>query len=313
MRTLILVLLLPALTFNAGCGSAAGEVPDDAESSVVFAAAEASREAGDLDTAEDLYERVYEDYPKSPERIEAGWLEAEMMFAQGDYKAAKTAFQEFYEKHRMYRLGELENRLYVIGDSLFEDGQSGLLGLGVFPTSALGIGTMQWIVDNLPKGSRADDALMFMARANMDLREYLEATIQLEMILEHYQQREWVFEARYLLGEALLAENRGADYDLLVLRQSKAIFQRYIEIIENDEVRRTEYAERVERAKERVVEIDRRLSDKNLKIAEYYISVQRDESAKFYLETAIRMYPDTDAAVDAGKKLEEIRTRSESE
>ncbi len=312
MRTPILVLLLLAVFSAAmGCGSTAGKVPDDAPASEVFAAAQASQEAGRLKTARDLYERVYEDYPTADEATEAGWLEAEMMYRREEFKSARTTFQEFHETHPLYRLGELENRLYHIGEEIFADGQSGLLGLGMFPTSATGIAVMQWIADNLPTGARADDALMFMARANMDLREYADATINLEEILTRYQQSEWVFEARYLLAESLLAQNRGAPYDLLVLRQGKEVFKRYIQILESDEVRRTEYADRLVQARKRVVEIDRRLAEKNILIAEFYISVQRVDSAVYYLETATRMYPDTDAAEDARQMLETIRSKPE--
>ncbi len=47
------LLFLAILTSTVGCGSTAGDVPDDAPASVVFAAAQASREAGDLKTARD--------------------------------------------------------------------------------------------------------------------------------------------------------------------------------------------------------------------------------------------------------------------
>ena len=299
-------LLLVVCALLAACGTSAKDVPEDAPPEIVFAAAEASREAGELKVARDLYERVYEDHPAAREATAAGWLEAEMMFQLEEYKSARTAFQSFHETHPLYRLGELENRLYKIGEELYVDGQSGLLGLGILPTSSEGISTMEWIADKLRNGARADDALMFMARANMDQREFAEATINLEELLGRYQQSEWVFEARFLLGESLLSQNRGVPYDMLVLLQSKAVFRRYIEILDRDEVRRVEYADRLVQAKEKIVEINRRLAEKNLLIADFYMSVERVDSARIYLEAAARNFPETDAAKDAEQKLEEI-------
>ncbi len=304
-------LLLAILAISAGCGSSAGDVPEDTPPTAVFAAAEGYREAGELKVARDLYERIYEDFPTAEEATESGWLYAEMLFQLEKYKSAKTAYQEFHETHPLYRLGELENRLYKIGEELYVDGQGGLLGLGIFPTSAAGTTTMEWIADKLRNGSRADDALMFLARSNMDIREYSDAVINLEELLTEYRQSEWIYEARFLLGENLMAINRGVPYDLLVLRQSREVFQRYIGIIENDELRRTEYADRLVQAKERITEIDRRLAEKNVLIADYYITVQRYDSAKFYLEAATRLYPETDAAEKARKRLEEIESLPE--
>jgi outer membrane protein assembly factor BamD (BamD/ComL family) len=302
---LLLLLILPVLT---GCGTSAKDVPDDAPAEVVYAEAEKSREAGELKVARDLYERVYDDYPTADEATEAGWLEAEMRFQLEEYKTARTAFQTFHETHPLYRLGELENRMYAIGEELWEDGRSGLLGLGIFPTAADGIATMEWIVENLRNGSRADDALMFLARARMDMREYADATVNLEELLTEYRQSEWVYEARFLLGQSLMLQNRGPDYDLLVLRQAKKVYERYVEILEGDEVRSTEYADRLAQAKEQIAEIERRLAEKNLLIADYYISVERYDSAKFYLDTAARLYPETDAAGTAKERLEEIES-----
>jgi outer membrane protein assembly factor BamD (BamD/ComL family) len=300
------VLLLSLLLLAPGCSSTSDKVPDDAPPALIFSTAEASREAGDLKSARDLYERVYEDFPSAPEAAEAGWMTAEMMFAREEYKAAGQAYRSFYTTHPLYRLGEIENRVYTVGERLYEDGQSGLLGLGIFPTAEAGLGAMRWITENLPYGSRADDAHMYLARAYMKSREFDEAVIALTELLERYRQSEWVYEARFLLGESYLMLNRGAKYDLGALQQAKTVFSRYVALIEADEIRKTEYADRLTEARERIAAIDSTLARKNLLIAEFYQSVEKFDSAKIYYRVAAHDYPKTDAGLQAGERLTEM-------
>lgn len=294
----------------AACASGP-KVPEGATADDVYAMAEAAREQGDADRAIDLYERVYEDFPTAPMAEEAEWRAAETAFADGQYDKAKEIYQDYHEFHPVSKLGDLGDRMYTIGEKLYAAGESGLLGLGMFPTTSAGTSAMTWITEKLRTHERADDAYMFLAQKQMENRDYEEATANLEALLENYPEREWALEARFLLGEAWLALNRGPAYDLDSLVEARAAFSRYIREVERSEARKAEYADRLETARARIAEVDRRLAEKKLLIADFYMDVERPEAARIYLEDAVENYPDTEAARTAKERLADLPPEKE--
>ena len=72
----------------------------------------------------------------------------------------------------------------------------------------------------------------------------------------------------------------GPRYDLGALIDARKTFTRYIAEVEADPVKKLEYADEVAEARASIAEIDSRIATKNLQIAEYYISVEREEAAR---------------------------------
>ena len=312
MKSIIFVLIMVSVAVAVGCSSTGGtKLPDDATASQIFAAAEALRQEGRLDAAADLYERIYDDFPGSDEAVAAQWLAAEIEFEQGNWKSARAAYQEFHKANPMRQIGEIETRMYSIGEALYEDGKSGLFGLGLFPSREQAVQTMLWISTNLDKGPLADDALIFAARSRLETTDEEDAVMYLEELLTRYPESEWHLEARYLSGVTHLRMNRGPAYDLGALNDARRAFTRYIAELERDPAKKLEYADRLAEARENIVEIDNRIAAKNLLIAEYYLEVERMDAARLYLERTARDYPQTDAGRDAGLRLESLSTGAE--
>lgn len=301
---------LAAALVVAACASGPA-VPENATADDVYAMAETARESGDADRAIDLYERVYEDFPSSPRAEEAEWRAAETAFADGQLDKAQEIYRDYHEFHPVSRLGDLGDRMYVIGEKLYAAGESGLLGLGIFPTTAAATAAMTFITEKLRTHERADDAYMFLARKQMENRDYEEATANLDALLENYPEREWALEARFLLGVAWLELNRGPAYDLDSLVEARAAFTRYIREVERSDARKAEYADRLNEARAKIAEVDRRIAEKKVLIAEFYIEVEREDAARIYLEDVAKNHPDTEAAKRARERLDEMSTGGE--
>ena len=292
------------LLLVAACGSTP-KVPAGATAEQVDAMAEEKREANQLDAAEALYTVVYEDYPGSPLAEPAEWLAAESAFADGRLKDARDIYQDYHEIHPVARLADLGERMYGIGETLYEEGQKGIL-FGIFPTMGQAVRTMEWITLNLRNGSRADDAYQFLGRIHMADENYDAATADFDALLDTYPESEWALEARYLLGVCWLELNRGPAYDLDSLRKARTAFETFLREAERTEARAQDNAARIAEARSQLAEVNTRIAEKQLVIADFYESVERPEAAKIYLGNAIRDYPDSDAAQRAAARMQEI-------
>jgi outer membrane protein assembly factor BamD (BamD/ComL family) len=311
VRTVPLITLVSVLAFGAGCASSV-KVPEGATPSEIFAMAKSYEDKDDFDSARTLYEKVYEDYPTSEEAREAGWLAAGMSYRLDDIKAARKEYQDFHDTHPLDHLGELADRMYDIGVRLYEDGQSGLIGLGILTTTEEGIETLTWLTEKLENSTRADDAFFYMGRVRLEAYMYEEAILFLDELIERYPQSEWRFEARFLKGEAHFRMNRGPAYDLESLRLAQAAFEGYLREVKRSPEQEAEYADRIEEAKQRIAAIRQRIAEKDILIADFYESVERPRAVRIYLRDAVTDYGNTEAGVEAGRRLDEMEPEKDS-
>lgn len=303
MRTIFTLVLVGAVL--AGCASSA-DIPPGATPTELAKLGKSYEEQGNLEAAREVYETIFEDHPTSKEAREAEWLAAEMSYQLDDMGAAKTAYELFNETHPIDHLSELADRVYDVGVRQYEDGASGLLGLGILTTSEEGIETLTWLTENLPSSTKADDAFFYMGRVRLESYMYEEAVLFLDELIERYPQSEWRYEARFLKGEAHFRLNRGPAYDLESLNLALRTFEEYLKEVQRSEERATEYADRIAEAKARIGEVRQRLAEKNVLIADFYDSVERPAAEKIYLGDAVRNFGDTEAGREAGKRLEEL-------
>lgn len=279
-------------------------VPSDATPQQVLAMANSSRNAGHLSAAVDLYQRVYEDFPRSAQAEPAEWFAAETAYSDHRYAKARDIYEDYHEYHPVNHLGELADRMYDIGEKLYDSGKSGLLGLGIFTTSGDALTVMTWITENLRKGKRADDAYMFIARTHIADEQYQEATTDLQTLVDDYPESKWAPEAQYLLGVAWFALNRGPAYDGESLLKARKAFKDYLHRVERSPALKSEYADRIKEAKKQIAEVNERLAEKDLLIAAFYRSVERPKAAEIYEKAARKDYPDAKAVKAIRKQTE---------
>jgi outer membrane protein assembly factor BamD len=298
MRAIHFVAILTVFALGAACGSSP-DVPDGAGPLEVGDLAEAAQDSGRHMEAAEYWEYLYEEFPESPRASEAQWLAAENFYRAGELDDARKLYEKFFKSHPLTQLGLIGERMYDIGIRLYDEGKSGLLGLSIFTTSENGIRALQWITQNLPNGSRADDSFFFVGRVRMEQRNYDMAILNFTEILTRYPQSEWIHEARYLRGVAHLMMNLSPRYDRESLLKARRDLVAYLREVERNEALRTEYADRIVGAKERLAEVEERLARKSLQIAEFYFSQERWVGAKVYADQAATEFPNTEAAKDA--------------
>jgi outer membrane protein assembly factor BamD (BamD/ComL family) len=289
------------------------ELAEDAPASDYHREAIGARDDGDIERARDLFANLVDKHPSSPDAREAEWLAATLTYQLEEYRAAKKRLVDFHETHPLAHLGELEDLLYSIGEKLYEQGKSGLMGLGILETTERGFETMKWITENLRQGSRADDALFFMARVRLDERRFEETVDYCGFLLEDYPESEWRYQAMLLKGRAHLAMNRGPAYDLDSLVKAKRELDRYISKVERNPALASDQAQPLAEAKVLLGEVARRIAEKNLLIGQWYVSQERYAAAKLYLDVAAEKHADTEAGRKARELLIEIAPDLEAE
>ena len=96
-----------------------------------------------------------------------------------------------------------------------------------------------------------------------------------------------------------MAQLKGVDYDLGILVNAERYYRRYLRLFpgQGDTARARESLEQIEAFKAR----------RRLQIADFYIRIEKFESARIYLEKVLLEFDGTPEAAEARQVLEEIR------
>jgi hypothetical protein len=181
---------------------------------------------------------------------------------------------------------------------------------GIFRSDTLGFEGLQFLVDRIPQGAYADDALMALGDEYLRREEYEDAALQYQNLLLRYPDSEWSFRARLRLADAYLARDQGAAYhagyvdlDPRITANTAAVpnpqysanrpvrscvaaalehYESFLERIALDPGRRAEYATEVGYAEGKVAECRRRLADKDREAASFYARRGAPAAAEAY-------------------------------
>lgn len=274
----------------------------DAEAAARAARAEAlwngaqAREATNPSSAADLYERLANDHKDSPHLHEALWRAVVTRERANEWNGVVRAVKAYMDAAPMNpHLTEIEEMTYRASVHVLERARG---WRGVFRSDKEGFEGLQFLVDRVPEGRYADDALMALGDEYMRKDAYEDAALQFQSLLLRYPDSEWSFKARLRLGDAYLARDQGAEYhagyvdlDPRVVANKAAVpspaylmgrpvrscvaaaleqYEAFLERIELDPGRRVEYASDVQYATAKVAECRQRIADKDRVAAAFY-------------------------------------------
>ncbi len=304
-KTLLLTILL------AGCTSSGRDLSTPlpveepgAEARRAYAEAKQAFDEKRFDDAVDLFEHVYETWPASRLAPEAEFWAAESLYHDGELRACFIALKRFLELHSLYgRIDRVEKRLFTVGTRQLAEGESGAFGLGIFTTSDEGVETLTYTSERFGSGEYADDALMEIAKYYRRKHELEDAKVQLMTLLERYPTTPYRFQARLILASTYRELNRGVPYDPGTLRAARHHYDLFIREVSAEPTRATEYAGRLDLARRRIREIDESLGGHELLTAKWYIHLEQDEAAAFYLSRTASLFSTTEAGREAAELL----------
>ena len=291
LRRLSLVLALASL---AGCFSARPSVPDGvAKLDVAWDA----YDAGNVEGAAILAHEVRIDTSESKEeRAEAAWVAGEASLAEGRHREAFLNYRYILENAPWHdRIGDIEDRLLVIGDAFLNDEQ---YGGTFFDDRGRGVEALETLQAHFRRSENADDALLTVADyfARDDVREYIEAALSYEQLVNEYPESEWVEKALWQMGHVRLKAAQGAQYDRDDLLRAKAALVRSVEAHPRGMF--------VQRALEDIAVVDEALARSEVLVADFYASRGQEDGEVLRLANAALIYPETASGKEAIARLQ---------
>ena len=293
-----LILMLLALQ--------SAEIPVDGEFSRILAEARNATEAGDADRAVVLFQDAIDLYLYEDEVPRRGPLISRVRL---DLVRALVASRQFDEALRVtdeifesdpgpQTLEESLQIRYNIGFSYLTGATRRLFGLEVNAESR-GLEVLNNLIKDYPFMNFTDDAIFHCGNWYLKNNQPDEAERYFTRLVREYPESDWIAAAQLLAGDAAMAQLKGVDYDLGILVNAERYYRRYLRLFpgQGDAARARESLEQIEAFKAR----------RRLQIADFYIRIEKFESARIYLEKVLLEFDGTPEAAEARQVLEEIR------
>ncbi len=151
------------------------------------------------------------------------------------------------------------------------------------------------LVENFPAAPLAAEAKFKIGEYQCKYSEFEEAIITLKSLVSDYPESERVEAAIFLTGEAYYTQYHGADYESMPLRHADEQFKLLIN--------RFPMGAFTKRANSRIKAIREELSRRDYRLALYYRRHGKRGSARLYLDSVAREFPDTQYGKKAQKML----------
>jgi outer membrane protein assembly factor BamD (BamD/ComL family) len=246
--------------------------------------------------AAEAYQKIVDDFKDSPHAPEARWRRLLMTYRARDWNGTVRAATDYMNAAPVNpHLVEVERMTYEASTNILASTRG---FAGIFRSDKLGYEGLEFLVDRIPQGAYADDALMALGDEYARREEYEDAALQYQNLLLRYPDSEWSFRARLRLADVYLARDQGAAYhagyvdlDPRITANKAAVpspqysmnrpvrscvaaalehYESFLERIALDPGRCAEYAGEVAYAEGKVAECRRRLADKDRQAADYY-------------------------------------------
>ena len=293
----------PATGWKAEGGAVSGLiVPEEGRNALdQMNKARADEENGRRSAAMSRYESVAKKYPNSIYAPEALFRAGRIRNERRQYSKAFDAFQNVVSRYpNTTHFNEIIGEQYRIATDLVNGKRPRYFGvIPGFKTRAKGITYFEKIVETAPYSDYAPLTLMSIARAHQKLGEPDEAIDALDRMINNYQQSLLAPDAYYKLAAAHASLVQGPYYDQASTRQAITYFEDFQILFPNDA--------NMPDVEKGLADVRTTFAQSKIKIGDFYF-YKRDnfKAARVFYNEAITSYPDSAAAAEARKRLEEV-------
>jgi outer membrane protein assembly factor BamD (BamD/ComL family) len=148
----------------------------------------------------------------------ARFYQAECLYRQGELWSAFDVYEQFLQEYAASnRRRAVVEREYAIGQAL-EDQHRRSRAEDV----------MEAVAHNASNGPLADDALMFVGRAQLDRERFEDARITFDLVAQGYPKSKWNRTAVFLSGKADLRHSRYTPDNEMLLDRAQRAFEMYL-------------------------------------------------------------------------------------
>ncbi len=244
-------------------------------------------------------------YPNSPTAADAQFYIGLSNEKLKRYYEAFKAYQKVIEIYpSTNRLEEVVQREYNIGELFYEGQKREFFGVNIIPAIDKAVEVFKAIVENTTYSQYADKAQYHLGLCYKKLKDYSQAMVEFEALIDKYPQSSLLNEAKYQLAQCSYRVALKPGYDS---EDADKAIKEFNTIIETEKEEKL-----VEEAKAGVQELEDRKARSSYQTAQFYEKLKKYESAKIYYQEVLDTYPNTKwaaKAIERLKVLDNIRRR----
>jgi outer membrane protein assembly factor BamD (BamD/ComL family) len=299
-------VICAAETWHLGNDQTWQKTTDKGDSALMLAASDAKQyvATGKTGKAQKAYAQIKRDFPAIAGEDFDAYVKAEILYSKHKYFEAATAYDNFLEEYPKspFFNSAIEREQQI--STAYLNGQKRPV-LKIFRVSAYEEGTdiANKIADRAGDAPAAKRALHTLAQTDEKRGAYEEAYKAWSSIAARWPTGEMGQES--LMGRARSLERayKGPLFDGKVLESSRSYYAEYLQ-------RYPESSQRLELGG-KLPEIDEKLSEKELLVANYYARTGSYASAEMYYEHIMNTWPSCAAAKTSEEKLPGIKKEIE--
>jgi outer membrane protein assembly factor BamD (BamD/ComL family) len=212
----------------------------------------------------------------------ARFYQAECLYRQGELWPAFKVYEQFMEEYAASnRRRTVVEREYAIGQALEDQHQR---------SDAEDV--MEAVAHNASNGPLADDALMFVGRAQLDRERFEDARTTFDLVAQGYPKSKWNRAAIFLSGVADLRHCRYTPDNEMLLDRAQRAFEMYLRDQPNGQF--------ADEAKKLLSECKEKEAKTLLDVAQFYERQHEPAAAAAYYKMVLEEHPES-ASAEAAK------------
>lgn len=302
MKYIFLAMTLLVGWFFVGCSSAPEldspekEYPVSAEAEAKYQAAENNLSKKDYGSALGLLEEALPLTKNRGQRDKISFLTGECLFLLEYYNPSYKWFRQFLiDFPRTERLNDVINRELEIGFKFINGAKRSLWGFYIIPSYDLGVKIVRETLKNYPYTEHSEEYHFKLAGHLFGGEYYDEALTEYENFIKVYPKSKLVPEAEYHMAQCYVLMYQGYGYEVTPLAEAYKITSKFLEKYPDSATNND-----VSKLHERITNF---LAQRDYEVAMFYIRTDKAKSARIYLDSVIKNYPETQWAKNASVAL----------
>jgi outer membrane protein assembly factor BamD (BamD/ComL family) len=255
---------------------------------------------GKTGQAKKAFAKLKADYPELAGKDYDAFVKAELLYSKRKYEKAAWAYDNFTEQFPQSPLFDSAlERQYQIATA-FLGGQKRKV-LGVFKLHAYEEGSeiMNKIADKAGDAPIAKNALTTLAVSGEKRGAYDEAYQAWSVVESKWPTGQIGEDALLGMARSLELDYKGPKFDSKVIESSRSYYSDY-------QKRYPDTAAEL-KVSDKIVQLDEKLAEKELTVADYYARTGSDTAAGMYYQRTINDWPNSTMAKQAEKKLDKLK------
>ena len=252
------------------------------------------------------WDRAIEEFEKLPSVFPTSRLAAEGVYYSGlcweqknDIAKAADSYQTLIDKYPYSdRIKDAIKREFEIAGQFASGAKMKVLGMPILSGQEKALELYKHIVKNAPFGTNGDAAQYQIGEVYKAQGEYQEAQKAYQAVVDEYPNSELVNKAKYQIAFCSMEASKKSQYNEEYAQQAIEQFEGYKTSFPTDK--------QALDAEESIKALRTSKASTHFETGAFYEKQKKYASAKVYYQEVITQYPETPAAVEARKRIDDI-------